>query len=97
MDDAELRHFDPLIEALVLSGNTLLHGGFIPSHGGPVCYLERPLDVAIVESLVAVDPKRLSYDPVQDVVHRRHCWGAVFGGSAELPLLALLTVRYAAG
>jgi hypothetical protein len=82
MDDSELRHFGPLLDALISAGNTLVDGGFVPSQGGPVCYLRRPLDLSIVETFVSGDPDRLSYDRQTDTVHCRHCWGAVGGGSA---------------
>jgi hypothetical protein len=80
--DAELRHFDELLSALLAGGNTLIDGGFVPSQGGPVCTLAEPLDPDIVARFIETDPERLSYDREADTVHCRHCWGAVIGGSA---------------
>jgi hypothetical protein len=80
--DPELRHFEPLVAALVASGNALADGGFVPSQGGPVCHFVGRLNAAVVEDFVTSDPDRLSYDAETDTVHCRHCWGAVIGGRA---------------
>lgn len=82
LDDAELRHLDSLVAALVESGNALCDSGFVPSPSGPECRFRDPLDLTVVRRFVEADRGRLSYDATTDSVHCRHCWGALIGGSA---------------
>jgi hypothetical protein len=79
--DSDLRHFDKLIESLVVSGNSVLDGGFVPTQGGWECHFAGPLDRFVVQHFVDGDPHDVSFDSSTDTVHCRHCWGAVVGGS----------------
>ena len=75
----ELRHFDALIGSLLAKGNVLVDGGFLPTQAGWVCHFATPLDAEVVRAFVEADPHDVEYVEADDLVHCRHCWGAVIG------------------
>ncbi len=84
--DPDLRHFDELIESLAASGNPVLDGGFGPTQSGWECRFAARMNPAAVQVYVTSDAHAVSFDSATDTVQRRHCWSAVVGGHAQLPI-----------
>lgn len=75
------KHLESLVQRLVDSGNTVVHGGFRPTQGGWECGLAEPLDDVVAQEAAAAN-ERLDYDARRDELTCRHCWTLIAGGGA---------------
>ena len=71
-------HLQRVIDALVLGGNETTDG-MLSNQGGFDCYMREPLDVSVIEGVLADDARRASITVTESEVFCRHCWASIHG------------------
>jgi hypothetical protein len=74
---AEFAHLIAVLNALVEAGNVLVSDGFTPNQGGVDCYVRDPLDVAVINAVIADDPHRSKISVTDRALDCLRCWAGI--------------------
>ena len=71
------QHLQQLLDALTEAGNDSTSGGFRVNQGGADCFMRDPIDLSVVQPLIAADEHAAIIKSDADGVHCLHCWASI--------------------
>ncbi|RNL77768.1 hypothetical protein [Nocardioides marmorisolisilvae] len=70
-------HLQPLVDALIESGNPSTSDGFRTNQGGADCVMRDLVDLQIIQPLIEADEHASKIKADAEGVHCLHCWASI--------------------